>query len=107
MKVERSRVLEVFHLLMTFQLECTLKRRVLMQGQSSKRVVKVSHESHAGNGMTAQNSRSDYQGSEPAEMRMPLQMPPVPVHMHPRAPQPEQFSLLYVPPGSSYGVVPS
>ena len=68
-----------------------------MQGQSSKRVVTVSHESHAGNGMIGQNSRSDYEGSEPGEMRMPLQMPPVPVHMHPRAPQPEQFSLLQDP----------
>ena len=56
---------------------------MLMQGQSSKRIVTISHESLAGNGMIAQNPRPDFEASEPGEMRIPLQMPPMPVHMRP------------------------
>ena len=74
-----------------------LRVRLPMQGQSSKRVVTVSHEGHAGNGMAAKNPRFEFDSPEPGEMRMPLQMAPVPVHMHPRAPQPDQFPLLQDP----------
>ena len=70
---------------------------LLVQGQSSKRVVTVSHEGPAGAGMAAQNPRFDFDSPEPGEMRMPLQMPPVPGHMVPRAPQPEHFSLVQDP----------
>jgi len=67
--------------------------------QSSKRVVTVSHEAHAGNSGSAKQPRYEYEGLEPGEMVMPLQMPPLPMHMHSRAPQqdPPLFPLLQDP----------